>query len=226
LGESYHSSGRHIAATKAILNAQKLEEGTEADISGDTWFTKYMLANIKRELGDFDEAIDLYQAVMKTHTLEEGVILALMQTMVENALTSIEKGHFGKAVQLAGDSIHVAADRLPPYAGGQEGDWHGLQSYVVFIVRDDRPCDFLFQCSDTTWAAYNRWPDLWSLYDDGTPPHNWYTGPGVAVSFDLHANLDFEDEIVASTCIAHEGEIRDEATREALEKSSEESEAS
>ncbi|MGH7128537.1 MAG: N,N-dimethylformamidase beta subunit family domain-containing protein, partial [Planctomycetaceae bacterium] len=59
-----------------------------------------------------------------------------------------------------------------------------LQSYMVFIVRDDRPCDFLFQCSDTTWAAYNRWPDLWSLYDDGTPPHNWYTGPGVAVSFD------------------------------------------
>ena len=58
------------------------------------------------------------------------------------------------------------------------------ESYVVFIVRDDRDCDFLFQCSDTTWAAYNRWPDLWSLYDDGTPPHNWYTGPGVAVSFD------------------------------------------
>ena len=57
-------------------------------------------------------------------------------------------------------------------------------SYIVFIVRDDRPCDFLFQCSDTTWAAYNRWPDFWSLYDDGTPPHNWYTGPGVAVSFD------------------------------------------
>jgi hypothetical protein len=59
-----------------------------------------------------------------------------------------------------------------------------LQSYIIFIVRDARQCDFLFQCSDTTWAAYNRWPDLWSLYDDGTPPHNWYTGPGVAVSFD------------------------------------------
>lgn len=59
-----------------------------------------------------------------------------------------------------------------------------LQSYVIFIVRDDRPCDFLFQCSDTTWAAYNRWPNLFSLYDDGTPPHNWYVGPGVSVSFD------------------------------------------
>ena len=59
-----------------------------------------------------------------------------------------------------------------------------LQSYMIFVVRDDRECNFLFQCSDTTWAAYNRWPDLWSLYDDGTPPHNWYTGPGVRVSFD------------------------------------------
>ena len=43
---------------------------------------------------------------------------------------------------------------------------------------------------------------------------------------DLHANLDFEDEIIAETCIAHGGEIRDEATREALEEAPEESEAS
>jgi len=59
-----------------------------------------------------------------------------------------------------------------------------FQSYIIFIVRDDRECDFLFQCSDTTWSAYNRWPDLFSLYDDGTPPHNWYVGPGVRVGWD------------------------------------------
>jgi proton-translocating NAD(P)+ transhydrogenase subunit alpha len=34
---------------------------------------------------------------------------------------------------------------------------------------------------------------------------------------DPHLNLDFEDEIISETCIAHEGEIRQEATREALE---------
>jgi len=39
--------------------------------------------------------------------------------------------------------------------------------------------------------------------------------------------LDFEDEIMDATCIAHEGEIRQEATREALEEGDkEESEAS
>jgi NAD(P) transhydrogenase subunit alpha len=42
---------------------------------------------------------------------------------------------------------------------------------------------------------------------------------------DLHPNLDFEDEIIAETCIAHGGEIRDEKTREALEEAPEESEA-
>ncbi|KAF7547778.1 hypothetical protein G7046_g8902 [Stylonectria norvegica] len=108
LGESYHSSGRYIAATKAILNAQKLEESSKIDISGDTWFTKYMLANIKRELGDYDDAVALYQAVVETHPDEEGVAIALMQTMVDNTLSSIEKGLFGKAVHLAIDTISFA----------------------------------------------------------------------------------------------------------------------
>lgn len=54
------------------------------------------------------------------------------------------------------------------------------QSYVVFIVRDDRPVDILFQCSDNTWAAYNRWPDNFSLY---TSPNGPLVGD-VDVSFD------------------------------------------
>jgi hypothetical protein len=54
------------------------------------------------------------------------------------------------------------------------------QSYVVFIVRDRRPADILFQCSDSTWQAYNRWPDNYSLYT--TPKGSWEAE--MAVSFD------------------------------------------
>jgi hypothetical protein len=54
------------------------------------------------------------------------------------------------------------------------------QSYVVFIVKDDRPCDILVQCSDNTWQAYNRWPDDYSIYTD--PRGN--QGPWSEVSFD------------------------------------------
>jgi N,N-dimethylformamidase beta subunit-like protein len=55
----------------------------------------------------------------------------------------------------------------------------GLQSYLIFIVRDDRQADFVFQCSDNTWQAYNRWPSQFSLYDNGQ--HEWYWGGGVQV---------------------------------------------
>ncbi len=35
---------------------------------------------------------------------------------------------------------------------------------------------------------------------------------------DLHPNLVFEDEIIDTTCIAHDGKVRQEATREALQE--------
>ncbi|TPX18244.1 uncharacterized protein E0L32_002753 [Thyridium curvatum] len=108
LGESYHSSGRHVAATKAIQQAQSLEESGGAERLGDTWFTKFMLANIKRELGDFDASIALYQEVITGRADEEGVAIALMQTMVDNALDCLEKGQYGKAVKLAVDTLEYA----------------------------------------------------------------------------------------------------------------------
>lgn len=54
------------------------------------------------------------------------------------------------------------------------------QSYIVFIVTDDRPADVLFQCSDNTWQAYNRWPNNYSIY---THPDG-VQGPWADVSFD------------------------------------------
>ncbi|KAL2023735.1 hypothetical protein VTK56DRAFT_1449 [Thermocarpiscus australiensis] len=107
LGESYKCSGRYIAATKAIMNAQKLEDRS-ANISGETWFTKFILAEIKRELGEFDDAITLYRDVVDNHPDEGGVAIALMQAMVDNALDSLDKGFFGKSVDLAVDTLKFA----------------------------------------------------------------------------------------------------------------------
>lgn len=54
------------------------------------------------------------------------------------------------------------------------------QSYVIFVVTDDRPADILFQCSENTWQAYNRWPNDYSIYTH--PKGN--QGPWADVSFD------------------------------------------
>lgn len=71
----------------------------------------------------------------------------------------------------------VYLGRLTTVPDGAESYW---QSYVVFIVRDDRPAEILFQCSDNTWQAYNTWPNNYSIY---THPKG-VQGPWADVSFD------------------------------------------
>lgn len=68
------------------------------------------------------------------------------------------------------------------------------QSYVIFIVRDDRPADVLFQCSDNTWQAYNRWPDKYSVY---THPKG-VQGPWADVSFDRPYGRESQFEAVVN----------------------------
>ncbi|KAG6040340.1 hypothetical protein E4U41_000846 [Claviceps citrina] len=144
LGESYHSSGRFIAATKAILNAQSLEDKDQdgATVSAGAWFTKYMLGNIKRELGEYDESIASYRDVIATHPEEQGVIIALMQTMVENALASVEKGLFGKAVQLGVEVIEFAC-ATPGDVKQTFNFWKSLaEATTIFCSVQSRLADF------------------------------------------------------------------------------------
>jgi VCBS repeat-containing protein len=59
-------------------------------------------------------------------------------------------------------------------------------SHIVFVVRDDaRPSTMLFQTSDTTWQAYNRYGGA-SLYANGpvvNPPSYGFAGRGAKVSY-------------------------------------------
>jgi hypothetical protein len=75
--------------------------------------------------------------------------------------------------------------------GDAEPYW---QSYVVFIVRDQRPAEILFQCSDNTWQAYNRWPNNYSLY---THPRGGQ-GPWADVSFDRPYGREAQHQAVVN----------------------------
>ena len=108
LGESYHNSGRYIAATKAFEQAQRLEDGAEDTGLKDNWFSKYMLANVRRELGEYDEAIAGYQMVLKTRPDEIGVSIALLQSLVEGAWHHVELGFYGRAADGANEAIRIA----------------------------------------------------------------------------------------------------------------------
>ncbi|RMD39721.1 hypothetical protein DV735_g5400, partial [Chaetothyriales sp. CBS 134920] len=107
LGESYHNSGRYIAASMAFEKAESINQSLPAD---QTWLAKYMLANVQKEMGDFDKAIELYRLVLESRTGEHGVLVALLQTLSENAWSKIAQGMFGQAADLAATAIATAIE--------------------------------------------------------------------------------------------------------------------
>ena len=107
LGESYNNAGRYIAAAKAFEQSQQLATQVEGVDSDDLWFSKYMDSNVKRELGDFEDAIAGYKTVLISRPKEFGVSIALLQTHLESAWRSVELGFFGRAAQDAIDTLGV-----------------------------------------------------------------------------------------------------------------------
>jgi hypothetical protein len=82
--------------------------------------------------------------------------------------------------------VYLGKLTTQPSPSGQHLDLEmASESYVIFVVRDRRRAELLFQTSDMTWLAYNRWPQWRSLYDLGEAP--WGASDekvGYDVSFD------------------------------------------
>lgn len=107
LAESYQNSGRYVGATRAFAKADSLEEQPPDE---QTWFAKYMLANVNREMGLFGAAVEGYEAVLLSKPGELGVSVTLLQTLAEHAWANLEKGLLGEAAAAANRALRVAAD--------------------------------------------------------------------------------------------------------------------
>lgn len=108
LGESYHNSGRYNSASRTFNFALEPHDDGKMKITGETWFAKYMLANVHRELGEYQEAVDGLQAVLEERPSEFGVLVSLLQTFVERAWHCVETGLFGQAVDNCNEAIATA----------------------------------------------------------------------------------------------------------------------
>lgn len=104
LGEAYASSGRYIAALKVFTRAESLDPSN--------WFAKYMLANVRRDLGEFEEACQGYREVLKLRENEFGVLIALSDTLLSMAWNYVESGFYGRAVESAMECLNIAENIL------------------------------------------------------------------------------------------------------------------
>jgi superkiller protein 3 len=109
LAESYHHTGRYIAATKTFEHAETLEPTLSAEDKSRVWFARYMMANVWRELGQFDNAIAAYEDILKSRPDDIGVTLALLQTLTENSTKMLSMGLFDNAAELVCEAIAVAS---------------------------------------------------------------------------------------------------------------------
>ena len=82
--------------------------------------------------------------------------------------------------------VYIGKLSTVPAPGGQYLDLDmRSEAYFIFVVRDDRKANLLFQASDMTWLSYNRWPQWRSMYDLGTNPWGASNGKvGYDVGFD------------------------------------------
>ncbi|KAF2760849.1 TPR-like protein [Pseudovirgaria hyperparasitica] len=110
LGESYHNSGRYNSAARTFKYAENPAEGVMMKKTGEAWFTKYMLANVNRELGEYEAATAGYEEVLRERKQEFGVAIALLQTLVDQAWKSLATGFFGQAAQSAIRAIETATE--------------------------------------------------------------------------------------------------------------------
>ena len=110
LGESYHNSGRYNSALRTFTHALEMVDADESKIKSkvEVWFARYMLANVHRELGEYDEAIDGLLAVLEERAEEFGVLMSLLQTLVEKAWRCVETGLYGQSVSSARTAISTA----------------------------------------------------------------------------------------------------------------------
>jgi superkiller protein 3 len=108
LAESYHHSGRYVASTKAFEHAKTLEAGLTEEEQKHVWFSRYMLANVKRELGEYDDAIASYDHVLTSRPGDIGISIALLQTLTESSAKCLGLGLFNDAAELACRAVELA----------------------------------------------------------------------------------------------------------------------
>ncbi|PWN18353.1 TPR-like protein [Microstroma glucosiphilum] len=91
LGEAYARTGRYAAALKAFDRAYVLDNAS--------WQSQYSIADVKRELGDYDEAIEILLEIGASRPTESGVTIATAETFLLKGRQEAQTGYTARALQ-------------------------------------------------------------------------------------------------------------------------------
>jgi superkiller protein 3 len=115
LGEAYNKAGRHVAALKSLNHALEMKP--------DDWLCSYFIADVKRGMGLFEEAITILNGLCKIRPDEAGILALLGQAQLDLGLSQISDGFQVRAEESFVNAIQVALDMLEHTPGFRTIAW-------------------------------------------------------------------------------------------------------
>lgn len=115
LGEAYNNAGRQVAATKALERAKEL--------SIDDWMCSYLLGDVRRQLGQFTDAIDIFQKILIDRHTELGVLVSLSQTYIDCGHDEARTGFTARSETSFVAAIYVSLQIVAEHPGFRSLAW-------------------------------------------------------------------------------------------------------
>ncbi|KDN40890.1 TPR-like protein [Tilletiaria anomala UBC 951] len=93
LGDAYARSGRHTAALRALEKAQRFSPAGEKG----TWEIQFTIADVHRQIGEYDAAIFTFEQIIQNHTDQVAVRVSLAEAQLDSGRRQIEMGYTARA---------------------------------------------------------------------------------------------------------------------------------
>ncbi|GAA5985800.1 hypothetical protein JCM11641_006210 [Rhodosporidiobolus odoratus] len=100
LGTAYRQSGKHIAALKVFVKA--------LDLDPTSWFAKYAIADVQREIGLVEPAIKTLKEILADRPDELGVKVVLAETSLAKGLDEQRRGFVVRAEESLTEALREA----------------------------------------------------------------------------------------------------------------------
>lgn len=122
LGESYGESGRHLAGLKCFEwglriweeeEHKRIESGKgEKDLGIQKWQILFSIANVKRQIGNLEEAILGFKEVLEIQRGELGIMISLAEVYEELARKELKAGYLERALNDHHNSLNLCLEIL------------------------------------------------------------------------------------------------------------------
>ncbi|KXN90207.1 Superkiller protein 3 [Leucoagaricus sp. SymC.cos] len=127
LGEVYGKAGRHVAAIKALHHALELDPRN--------WSCSFSIAELKSEMGLFQEAIVIFQGLLDQRPAELSVLAALAQAFLSLGKSEFREGYHTRAESSFLDSIEVALSIVEHHSGFGGLAWKVISDATLQVSR-------------------------------------------------------------------------------------------